>query len=753
MIRLLVLLSGHQPYAHQAAAWRSFKSLVGPTVVTITGLSGPYSIAQVQLTPERWPAEPDGPVGDWVGDLLLDGVPAAASELFAHLDVVHLVGTERLGDTLELQHSRLAAALRLMQVRLRELDDQRADFGAVAEELDAVSPRRAEQEHVELLQVRSDLEFCAARLEELSPRVEDLAHAAGLRALLESGDAAEQEQRLKELRDELEGARRELAESGAAHEAAVAALTRGSKAQREAAKAERQLRGLSLELDDLAARQEALRPRLERAGIDPALERLDEPNADKLSRATEQAATAQRAARFKAALLSRSEAENDLIDELRIVLDSAIERGLSGLRVAALHDYDVTVVELRDALGQVNNVGTFDLEELAAANAAASELNDLAEIFRTRTALVVQADKARSNLEGLEQAISGHDELREQARLARVRLDAATTKVRSLNMQIGAMTRSGLAGADVADARARVAELLARHGVPEEGLAGDLAQAQVDLAAARSREKELRGAEGRLGDQAARRRVLREQVRARALRDPKHRWLADLAAALGVDDGKLGEGAGAGADWPDATWQALANHLAQVRVAFDDLVRDVGGLESVARTRGTGGPYRPALRSVIERDALEQFAARPIAEALFDGGEVQRVNFEEQTITWKTRSGEIRTRPLDAFSSGEQALGFMRAKLEQVAAKRVQNRLIFLDEFGAFIAADRRRPLAELLTNDDLLGLADHVVVVLPLQADYEAELDQTTGALHETYQRRATAVAASGYFTEVFDR
>jgi hypothetical protein len=693
---------------------------------------------------------------------MLDGAPAPASRLFTHFDVVHLAGTERLGDTLELQRARLATSLRITHTRLREVNDQRADFGAVAEELDAVSPRQAEKEHVELLEVRDELRRCAARLEVLSPRVEDLSQATGLSALLESGDAAEQEQRLKELRKELADARAELTSSETAHEAAVAALTKGSKAQRAAAKTERQLRGLSKELDELAVRQEALGPRLEQAGIEPDLERLDEPNADRLNHATAQAADAQRAARLKAALLNRSEAENDLIDELRIVLDSAIERGLSDLRIAALHGGDVTVVELREALGQVNDVGKVDLEELTAANAAASQLDDLAHIFQTRATLLAQADAARSSLGSLEQAISGHDELREQASKARARLDAAASRVRSLNMQIGAMTRSGLAGADVADARTRVAELLARHDVTAQDLAGDFAQAQMDLGTARSREKELRDAEARLGDQAARRRVLREQVRTRALRDPQHRWLADLATALGaapVEDGDTTDEdehagpLGPGGEWPDTTWQALADHLARVRGAFDDLVRDVGGLESTARTKGTSGPYRPALRSVVEHDALEQLAARPIAEALFDGGEVQRVNFEEQTVTWKTPDGEIRTRPLDAFSSGEQALGFMRARLEQVAAKRVENRLIFLDEFGAFIAADRRRPLAELLTNDDLLGLADQVVVVLPLQADYGAELDQTTGSLHETYQRRAVAVAAAGYFTEVFDR
>jgi hypothetical protein len=154
---------------------------------------------------------------------------------------------------------------------------------------------------------------------------------------------------------------------------------------------------------------------------------------------------------------------------------------------------------------------------------------------------------------------------------------------------------------------------------------------------------------------------------------------------------------------------------------------------------------------VIEADALAELSAEPIADALFDSGTVRRVNLDEESITWTTPSGETRTRPLAAFSSGEQALGFMRARLQQIADQPTTDRLVFLDEFGAFISADRRRPLAELLTSDELRALAEQVVVVLPLQSDYAMELDQTTGDLHEIYTQRARAVAEHGYFAEEF--
>src|SRR5690242_8893487 len=67
LVRLLVLISGVQPYPGQPAPWRSLRTLVGRTVITINGLSGEHSSATVQLTPDDWPEQPSELIGEWLG--------------------------------------------------------------------------------------------------------------------------------------------------------------------------------------------------------------------------------------------------------------------------------------------------------------------------------------------------------------------------------------------------------------------------------------------------------------------------------------------------------------------------------------------------------------------------------------------------------------------------------------------------------------------------------------------------------------
>ena len=93
----------------------------------------------------------------------------------------------------------------------------------------------------------------------------------------------------------------------------------------------------------------------------------------------------------------------------------------------------------------------------------------------------------------------------------------------------------------------------------------------------------------------------------------------------------------------------------------------------------------------------------------------------------------------------------MRARLRQIADVPHSNRIVFLDEFGAFISADRRHPLAELLKGDEN-SLTAQIVIVLPLQTDYETQLAEIrAGPLHDRYEARAAAIREKGYFAEVF--
>lgn len=751
LVRLLVLSSGIQPYAGQPAPWRSLRKLIGQTVLTIDGLAGKYSTATITFTPVVWPEEPVETVGDWLGVANLGGHEVPAQRIFELLDVVHLSGTERLIDTLKQQSGRLAVALAEVKDRLDGLEDQRAELGDLDGELQFVSPRWAASERNRWEQVADQRRNVEEELRTAQPVAEDLSRASAFTALVETGDAAEHQRRLQELRTELEAARHRMAAAEANHNAAVAALGKGTAAQREVGKIERRLGSIGRELDGLLARQGELGGRLEALQIPTDAEQLDDAQRARLREAFDPVRERQRRLQVLAARNHRTAAENRLLDDVRVVLDDAAEDGLGTTVLARINGREITVTELRDGLGFLSEVGDDDLEELSAVTRELAELTELSELFARRTTLREESEQLRLKLQRLEPEAAGHDELREKATQARASLDAASAEVRAHMMQIGSLNRSALGGADVVDVEAHIRELLAKHGVEAAGLPMALAEAQARTLELQARLEDLRREAERLAASEARRRVHRESLRHRSESAGDRGWLGQLAALLTPDI----TGAGASADWPDKTWQRLADHVAASRTALTRLASDVAGLESLApqlpAQANRTNRLASAIKAVVEADALDELSATPIAEALFDGGTVRRVNLDEESITWTTLVGETRTRPLAAFSSGEQALGFMRARLQQIADRPVPNRLVFLDEFGAFISADRRRPLAELLTSDELRALAEQVVVVLPLQSDYGAELDQTTGALHELYADRARAVSEHGYFTEVF--
>jgi hypothetical protein len=108
-----------------------------------------------------------------------------------------------------------------------------------------------------------------------------------------------------------------------------------------------------------------------------------------------------------------------------------------------------------------------------------------------------------------------------------------------------------------------------------------------------------------------------------------------------------------------------------------------------------------------------------IQKALFEGGSFEDFDLLRREVTWRTPTMELRRRPIEAFSSGERAFTYVLATVLQLQqnSERARNRLLVLDEFGAFIEADRLDRLVGFLT-DQLLGagIADQVVIILPLR-------------------------------------
>ncbi|OBG51051.1 hypothetical protein A5669_27240 [Mycolicibacterium fortuitum] len=741
VIRLLLLASGQQPYLDDPGAWRSLKELVGETTVIVEGMTGRYVNAHLTFTPQLWPLDPPSEIGDWLGRLMLDGNPQPLTEFFSCFSVAHLVGTERLSDTLDNQYTRFAAGLAETVAKLAQIDDARAELGEIDEALAKVSPRVVAAERAERAETEHTRKTLSATIKSQRLRVDDLQKATAIQALLDvnsdSGQGGELA-RLRQKRDETRSAVRELE---AAVEAALVELARGNTAQQKAERAQRQLLQATHRLDALATRQAELAEHLRALGIDPDTEDLAPDQAQRLTAAITEASTHAKNMHRAALRTRRSEAENEVLDELRVVLTRAEERGMGDLVLFTVGADTVTVTQAQASLGTFQSVQITDDDALTEATEHLERLTELSGVFDDRPAARAELETAKRRVQR-NQASRRGDALQERVNAARIKLDDAQAQLRIINARIGALSPSGLVDISVEDLRAQVHELLVKHDLDAARLSGALTDSLQALHTSEESMTQLDAQLVALTDRAAQRRVDREHLWQRISSLDSYAWLRRIAARHPDHD--------TGHEWSDELWEFVASHVRRAREAITQVVQHVEALHFEATRRGGQGRFAEALEAVVEETLREELSARPIVDALFDGGTIQRVDLETHSITWTTPDGQPRTRPLSAFSSGEQALAFIRARLQQIAETTAHNRLVFLDEFGAFIAADRRKPLAELLTSDTVSSLANEVIVVLPLQADYQAELEQTTGALHQDYARRVAAVSRDGYFTEV---
>jgi hypothetical protein len=173
--------------------------------------------------------------------------------------------------------------------------------------------------------------------------------------------------------------------------------------------------------------------------------------------------------------------------------------------------------------------------------------------------------------------------------------------------------------------------------------------------------------------------------------------------------------------------------------------------EELAEKEDHGGErlvqtMRPAFEAVLGHRLQETLNSTSIRKALFDGGEVVRIEPGTRLLLLRDVDGREMHRPMEAFSTGERAFAFSQARLADLEVSTKPNRLLVLDEFGAFVAADRLPELAAFLSSEATSRVADQVVVILPLQVNYEAEIADTTGTLRERYAQRLEQINERSY-------
>jgi hypothetical protein len=351
-VKLLELLTGHQPWLGEDEAWRTLRERLGPTSVTASGLAGGQDI-EWDLVPQAWPEAPPPDVGELCVpaeggtglEIRIDGAAVSLSDVRALVRVHRLVGDETLEDSVTARINHMASRARRESAAIG--DSAEHVRAVITEAMHAFEPlsgrvvRRLSERlsqfdanRNELLERHAKEEQRVARLLALEQRSRALARLEELEA---TGTAGELGKNLQAIDDELESLRQER------------------DRRFEAAVADVQLRQ---QIQDARSEVERVEGLLERA-VNDARERaaeagLEGPDAELEAEA---AAAAHDAIVEEIRQLRETQASQDVVPLVRQAATS-VKRTLNRVDppsvlehpIAVLHERDVTGRELVDGL-------------------------------------------------------------------------------------------------------------------------------------------------------------------------------------------------------------------------------------------------------------------------------------------------------------------------------------------------------------------------------------------------------------------
>lgn len=759
-LRLLELCTGSQPYQGQERMWTSFREQLVHASVRVTGLQGGAEEILWDLDPSAWPGNPE-PLGEGLGTVRIDNRPARCSDVGHLLRVYTILGNETFTATLA---GRLEAAARELDAwarygngaawrRMAELDSLFQESGQAIQAPGAAEIRGL---RLELTNAETKSREAALELQRVQARVTQLSEARELAEQLDdvrgrgpeiSGQLADIERQQEALGRERSSLDEQITETGRREHQDEAARKEFTLARQHFDRRERELHDSRDRLNAAAAE----------AGSDPDRARItaaQEELSTKLDELTRRLPTVN-ASPFMARLLGeiadrlRSAEASGLAEEVLIpgwpgtpewtvrawreaCEQEAASRAAQGATETA-RDIEADIARIRRRLQLLANA-----EELRARAEQAAVSRERASQRLAEAIENLPPEQATT----LEQLVSAREEI--EAQLAELAERHAAVQ-HALSLVGG--------GRDEQTLRERLALICDEAGVPESRVRSQLTAEQERLTAAQEA-----SASCRLEADTVRGRVEASVGRVdSALSALRQR--PDLAFARNAAAGLL---SGVRAGEPD---QAAA--LSELRTAMEvaaqgprNTVNQIqgitGALYAAARQfRGNGGPsegdawIRP-VQQWLASQVSDWFANAEVREALFPEGLDISVDVDEMAVSW-TAGGVRMTRPMAAFSSGEQALAYTRARMASLdsAAAASANRLIALDEFGAFIAADRMRHLSNYLLDRHEEFPRDQVVVVLPLRQEIRNVPDPADKAATEQWRQ----LQERGYLAEEITR
>jgi len=722
-VRLLELATGGQPYASDPAAWLSLRDNVGTVDIAIDRL-GAGDRLDIVLTPNTWPKEPllDMADRDTLGSAQLNGADIAIGAVRDVLRVSRIGGDETLTASLRSLIARDRALVARQNGRLEGTLNGLTDLIAVLFRPFGVLSLEA------IMTVDGDIGRASEGV------------AGARRDLERAGEGASRMDTLLHLTRALDELRAGLPTVDA-----------------EMVTVEDDIERLEVVHADLTAREQQLAPIAAHAGEGPRLinrlNRLRERQDVQWWGAYNSAnallgpiglpldiQTVEQAdidGRTERAALVRLRAERSYPPNLRPFIDRVWEslnvgpeQGLDDADIAILADGRLTPRVLRDGLTAREAELRRQDPQVEEIDARLVALDGNLGAIGEALALLRQVDSAAQRRQKTERRI---DE-------ALSTLDAGDD-YRAVVQQLGALDT------ELYGRMQRKAELVARKGYLErEGTEGELvariAALRVELrlggtpldaavAAAHAEEESHRDRLRAAHAELSRLEDLRNDLNKRlagfvaALRgDERYAWLRrDVGDLLPLSSSPSEEARPRvehllmvidrfrdGTDRVGIAASAVQDALDLLVASFDAPTPDA----RVARTNR----YLAPLVAHYETQFGKLLATEDIQRALFDDGTFKSLDLLRREISWQVGPDETRRRPIEAFSSGERAFTYVLATVLslQQEARPARNRLLVLDEFGAFIEADRLDRLLRFLQVQVLgANYADQVVIILPL--------------------------------------
>ncbi|MXV91062.1 MAG: hypothetical protein F4004_10335 [Acidimicrobiia bacterium] len=724
------LLAGRQPFSNDHDGWTALRANLGATTITISEFPATAAIQsiRVDLTPDEWPSHPT-PLTDELGRVFVDDNSSDYKSLRNYVDVIRIGGDETVVSQLRTLigadhalatrcHTSLEAiaqkAERVLIPLIIDLDRlSESDFESAAELVQ--DARRA------LASVDAELQIIARhqgdlqellRLSELRKEQETLGPSA--KAALD--ESTERVVSLTARKTGLEETLRSLISKHASLEQLYDAIDklwrlrdgRLNRAARTHSIAQRALQQAELNTDTLSV---AIRTALK----------------DRRSLIVERSALASLPELVEMIETTRAplaEVEGSSLDtEVVAIIDRTQRMSAAVLRLGL--DARSKELELDTAYDSLANID----RQLREVNSRLEQLKEIRKLVRDaerKSMLLAEVENRLGSLarELRDETGDEYSQVADQLRDVESELTDAIKREAECKLHFAQLNRSG--GAEAL--RTKISEL-------ESLLEISCDQATEVLRESVNRHEQLSAQrQQRREELVARERsyqALEEQL-ARAIqlvaRSADYQWLRDSIAANQFPTTRT--------ERLDAIRQLtqLANSAKRVQSELEQSLKHAAmvqetlyGIAQAISTHRTPSqnPHADSLIRYYENHMAEYLSNQDIREALFDGGMFRRFDLMNGLVSWRTKAGEPRRRPIEAFSSGERAFAYMLAAILSHRESTAQNRVFFLDEFGAFVEENRRSRLWHFL-DERLLkpGVAAQVVVILPSQSSGPSDLE-----------------------------